>query len=116
MSAVTLKLKYASAAFVVVSLAMVVLAALFAWQDDLGTRRLGSMAESSLRERVATELSARASETAQHAADAVASAVRSRDAASLSRHLQEFMDDSPATYESHPRRAPDQWLEALGAK
>jgi len=26
--------------------------------------------------------------------------------------FQEFMDDSPATYESHPRRAPDQWLEA----
>jgi len=26
--------------------------------------------------------------------------------------FQEFMDDSPATYESHPRRAPDQWLKA----
>lgn len=26
--------------------------------------------------------------------------------------FQEFMDDSPATYESHPRRATDQWLEA----
>jgi phosphatidylserine decarboxylase len=26
--------------------------------------------------------------------------------------FQEFMDDSPATYESHPSRAPDQWLEA----
>jgi hypothetical protein len=24
----------------------------------------------------------------------------------------EFMDDSPATYESHPRDARDQWLEA----
>ena len=96
-SAVTLKLKYASAAFVVVLLAMVALAALFAWQDDLETRRLSSVAESSLRERVATELSARASETAEHAADAVASAVASRDAAGLSRHLQEFIDDSTVT-------------------
>jgi phosphatidylserine decarboxylase len=26
--------------------------------------------------------------------------------------FQEFMDDSPATYESHPSRARDQWLEA----
>ncbi len=26
--------------------------------------------------------------------------------------FDEFMDDSPATYESHPSRAPDQWLEA----
>jgi hypothetical protein len=28
------------------------------------------------------------------------------------RTFQEFMDDSLATYESHPRRAPNQWLEA----
>ncbi len=26
--------------------------------------------------------------------------------------FQEFMEDSPATYESHPRHARDQWLEA----
>jgi phosphatidylserine decarboxylase len=26
--------------------------------------------------------------------------------------FQEFMDDSPATYESHPSEAKDQWLEA----
>jgi phosphatidylserine decarboxylase len=26
--------------------------------------------------------------------------------------FQEFMDDSPATYESHPSEATDQWLEA----
>lgn len=26
--------------------------------------------------------------------------------------FQEFMDDSPATYESHPRHARNQWLEA----
>ena len=26
--------------------------------------------------------------------------------------FDEFMDDSPATYESHPSRAPDQWLKA----
>jgi len=92
-TAVTLKVKYASAAFVVVLLAMVVLAALFAWQDDVGSSRLGSMAEDAVRERVATELSARATETAQHAADAIAAAVRSPDAAALSRRLQPFMDD-----------------------
>jgi phosphatidylserine decarboxylase len=28
------------------------------------------------------------------------------------KNFQEFMDDSPATYESHPAKAPDQWLEA----
>jgi diguanylate cyclase (GGDEF)-like protein/PAS domain S-box-containing protein len=92
-TAVSLKLKYASAAFVVVLLAMALLAGLFAWQDDVGTRRLGSMAESSVRERVATELSARATETAAHAADAIAGAVRTNDAAALSRHLQPFIDD-----------------------
>jgi phosphatidylserine decarboxylase len=26
--------------------------------------------------------------------------------------FQEFMDDSPGTYESHPSKAPDQWLES----
>lgn len=28
------------------------------------------------------------------------------------RTFQEFLDDSPATYESHPRKAKDQWLKA----
>src|SRR5581483_9778547 len=118
-TAVSLKLKYASAAFVVVLLAMALLAGLFAWQDDVGTRRLGSLAESSVRERVATELSARATETAAHAADAVASAVRTRDAAALSRHLQPFIDDETVSEISVTDTAGDvlfSWKRAVTAK
>src|SRR5690349_10056862 len=68
---VSLKLKYASAAFVAVLLAMAAVTALLVWQHDMDTRRLGAMAEDTARQRVDVELRARASSTAAHAADAI---------------------------------------------
>src|SRR3984893_13586261 len=67
---------------------------MFAWQHDVGTRLLGTVAENTARDRVAIELRARVATTAAHAADSVSSAVRSRDTAAIARHLQPFADDA----------------------
>ncbi|HWM68015.1 MAG TPA: EAL domain-containing protein [Steroidobacteraceae bacterium] len=94
MTAVSLKLKYAAAAFLVVVLAVAVVTGVLAWQHDVGTRLLGNVAENTARDRVAIELRARVAATAAHAADSVSGAVRARDTASIARHLQPFADDS----------------------
>ena len=94
MSAVSLKLKYAAAAFLVVVLAVAVVTGVLGWQHDVSTRLLGNVAENTARDRVAIELRARAAATAAHAADTVSGAVRARDTAGISRHLQQFADDS----------------------
>ena len=93
-TAVSLKLKYATAAFLVVVLAVVVATGVLAWQHDVGTRLLGNVAENTARDRVAVELRARVAATAAHAADSVSAAVHARDTASIARHLQPFADDS----------------------
>jgi diguanylate cyclase (GGDEF)-like protein/PAS domain S-box-containing protein len=93
-TAVSLKLKYASAAFLVVVLAIALVTAVLAWQHDVGTRLLGNVAENTARDRVAVELRARADATAAHAAESIVSAVRLRDTATIARHLQPFADDS----------------------
>jgi diguanylate cyclase (GGDEF)-like protein/PAS domain S-box-containing protein len=93
-SAVSLKLKYAAAAFLVVVLAVAVVTGVLAWQHDVSTRLLGNVAENTARDRVAIELRARVAATATHAADSVSGAVRSRDTAGIARHLQQFADDS----------------------
>ena len=94
MTAVSLKLKYAAAAFLVVVLAVAVVTGVLAWQHDVGTRLLGNVAENTARDRVAIELRARVAATAAHAADSVSGAVRTRDTASIARRLQPFADDS----------------------
>ena len=94
MSAVSLKLKYAAAAFLVVVLAVAVVTGVLAWQHDVSTRLLGNVAENTARDRVAIELRARVAATAAHAADTVSGAVRARDTAGIARHLQQFADDS----------------------
>jgi diguanylate cyclase (GGDEF)-like protein/PAS domain S-box-containing protein len=92
-TAVSLKLKYAGAAFLVVLFAVAVVTAVLAWQHDVGTRLLGTEAENSARDRVAIELRARAAATAAHAADTVAVAVRTHDTEALAHRLQPFVDD-----------------------
>jgi len=92
-TAVSLKLKYASAAFVVVLLAVTIVTVMLAWQHDANTRRLGAEAENSVRERVAVELRARAAATASLAAESVLSAVRARDPGAIAHRLQPFADD-----------------------
>lgn len=94
MTAVSLKLKYAGAAFLVVLLAVAVVTAMLAWQHDVGTRLLGNVAENTARDRVAIELRARVGATASHAAESVADPVRNRDTAAIAKHLQPFADDS----------------------
>jgi len=92
-TAVSLKLRYAGAAFAAVVLAMIALAAVLVWRLDADGRRLASVAEDSARDRVALELRARVAATAAHAADAVASGVRMRDKGVIARRLQSFVDD-----------------------
>ena len=94
MTAVSLKLKYAGAAFLAVVLTVAVVTGVLAWQHDVGTRLLGTVAENTARDRVAIELRARVAATATHAAESISSAVRSRDTAAIARHLQPFADDS----------------------
>jgi diguanylate cyclase (GGDEF)-like protein/PAS domain S-box-containing protein len=91
---VSLKLKYAAAAFLVVVLAIAVVTGVLGWQHDVSTRLLGNVAENTARDRVAIELRARVAATAAHAADTVSGAVRARDTAGIARHLQQFADDS----------------------
>jgi diguanylate cyclase (GGDEF)-like protein/PAS domain S-box-containing protein len=92
-TAVSLKLKYAGAAFLVVVFAVAVITAVLTWQHDVGARLVGEVAENTARDRVAVELRARVAATASHAAEAVAGAVRARDIAALSQRLQPFADD-----------------------
>ncbi len=93
LSRVSLKLKYAGAAFVAVLLAAGAVIGVLAWQHDVGTRLIGLVAEDSARDRVAVELRARAAATAAHAAEVVSGAVRARDTSQIARHLQPFADD-----------------------
>lgn len=93
MTAVSLKLKYASAAFVAVLLAMSAVTALLAWRYGADARELGAMAEGSARERVTAEFSARAESVASHVADAISTSLRAQDSGTIARRLQPFLDD-----------------------
>ena len=94
MSALSLKLKYAGAAFIALVLAALVLVALFAWQQRFESRRLGALAQSATRERTALELDARALETARHVAESAAVALPSAGPPlDLAQRLQPFLDD-----------------------
>ena len=91
---VSLKFRYAGAAFMGVVLAAFVLVLLFAWQQRFESRRLGALAQSATRERTALELDARALETARHVAESAAAALQSANAPTdLAQRLQPFLDD-----------------------
>ena len=91
--AVSLKLKYAIAAFVAVLLAMAAVTVLLVWQHDSDTRHLGAMAEDTARESLDVELRARASSTAAHAADSITNSIRTRDTVTVARRLLPFIED-----------------------
>jgi diguanylate cyclase (GGDEF)-like protein/PAS domain S-box-containing protein len=93
MSIVSLKLKYAAAAFLTVLFGTFVIMSLLAWQHQIDLRQLGTAAQDYTRERVGLELQARAAATARHAADAATPALRSGDASSLATRLQRFVED-----------------------
>lgn len=108
MSAVSLKLKYATAAFMAVLLAALAVIALLAWQQRVDSKRLGQIAQSAAREHTTRELEARAGAIARHASDSAAIALRADGgnvAAALSQQLQPFFDDQ--TVASITVRGPD---------
>ena len=87
------KLKHACAAFLVVVLAAAAVGGVLLIRHSADTRALSALAERATRERLDPELRARAQSIAAHAADAVASAVRTGDVNAVARRLQPFMDD-----------------------
>jgi diguanylate cyclase (GGDEF)-like protein/PAS domain S-box-containing protein len=93
MSGISLKTKYAGAAFGAVLAATLVVIALLAWQHRVDVSRIGALADASVREQVRGELKARADTAARHVADAAAGALRAGNDAALPRQLQRFQDD-----------------------
>jgi len=92
-SAVSLKIKYASAAFLAVVLGAVFVGALLTWQHRGDSQQQGNLASSYARQGVARELQARAQASARYVADAAAAALASSDPSSLAQRLQPFLDD-----------------------
>src|SRR5262245_16408854 len=97
MSIVSLKLKYAAAAFLTVLLGTFVVMSLLAWQHRVDSHHLGTVAQSYARERISLELQARAAATARHAAEAVTPPLVSGDKASLRERMQRFASDKTVT-------------------
>jgi len=90
---VSLKLKYAAAAFVAVLLGTLVVIALLAWQQRSDAQQLGVLAEDFARDRVAVELQQRTDAAARHAAEVAGALVRDGDRETLSRRMQAFSED-----------------------
>src|SRR2546429_9806603 len=91
--AATFKFKYAGAAFLVVVLAAAAVATVLLVRHQADTRTLSALAERAARERVDPELQARAQSIAEHAADAIAGAVRAGDGSGVLRRLQPFIEN-----------------------
>src|SRR5579864_2739924 len=122
MTATSLKLRFAGAAFAMVVCAIAAVAAIFLWQHDVGTRRLGAVAENTARDRVAKELRARVDAIATHAADTLVQPVRKRDTEAITRNLQPFAQDptvsaitvtDPAGFVIYRWRRPEANTQAL---
>jgi len=92
-SAISLKLKYASAAFLGVVLVALFVVAFLAWQHRSDTAQQGNLASRFARQGVGLELQARAEASARYVADATAATLASADPSSLARRLQPFLDD-----------------------
>jgi diguanylate cyclase (GGDEF)-like protein/PAS domain S-box-containing protein len=93
-SAVSLKLKYAASAFLAVLVAALVLVAVFAWREEVDSRRLGALAQTAAREHTQSELDARAVAIVRHVAESAATALTSGEGGtSIGQHLQPFLDD-----------------------
>ena len=92
-SAISLKLKYASAAFLGVVLVALFVVAFLVWQHRADTQQQSSLASGFARQGVGLELQERAQASARYVADATAAAVASAEPAGLSRRLQPFLDD-----------------------
>jgi PAS domain S-box/diguanylate cyclase (GGDEF) domain len=90
---VSLKLKYASAAFVAALIAGAAILSLVLWQQRGGAERLGALAQSAVQESVLLELRNRAVVSARLAAQAAQDAALTRDTAALARSLEPVLAD-----------------------
>jgi diguanylate cyclase (GGDEF)-like protein/PAS domain S-box-containing protein len=92
-SIVSLKLKYAGAAFLTVLCGTLVVMTLLAWQHRADIRRLGAIAQDYSREQIGREMQARAASVARHLADVAATALQPRDDAALAERMERFAAD-----------------------
>jgi diguanylate cyclase (GGDEF)-like protein/PAS domain S-box-containing protein len=90
---VSLKIKYAGAAFLAVALGALFVVALLAWQHRSDSQRQGDLASGFARQGVSLELQARAQTSARYVADAAAAALTDPDPGSLAARMQPFLDD-----------------------
>jgi diguanylate cyclase (GGDEF)-like protein/PAS domain S-box-containing protein len=88
-----LKQKYIAVAIGSALVGSAALIVLLTYQNNLDSARLGQIAAADVRDQVATELEARASAVARHAADAAVPAVLARDRDALARDLSSFEAD-----------------------
>ena len=93
MTAVSFRLRYAGAAFVLALLAVAAVAALLAWRQHSEARALSAVAGQAARESIRPELAARAQSVASHAAENIAGAVRAGDRDGIASRLEAFTRD-----------------------
>jgi diguanylate cyclase (GGDEF)-like protein/PAS domain S-box-containing protein len=91
---VSLKLKYAGAAFAAVLIGTLLVMALLAWQQRAGTRQVAELAAGFSEGQVDVEMQARANVTARYVADAAAPLMSSSESEALTRRMQSFSEDA----------------------
>jgi diguanylate cyclase (GGDEF)-like protein/PAS domain S-box-containing protein len=90
---VSLKLKYAGAAFAAVLVGTLIVMALLAWQQRSGTRQVAELATGYTAGQVDVEVQARANAAAKHAAEAAAPLMGRNEGEALARRMQGFAED-----------------------
>src|SRR4029450_11055230 len=90
---VSLKLKYAGAAFAAVLAGTLLVMALLAWQQRAGTHKVAQLAAGYPAGQVDVEVQARANNTARHVAEAAAPLMGRNDGEALTRRMQGFSED-----------------------
>jgi diguanylate cyclase (GGDEF)-like protein/PAS domain S-box-containing protein len=92
-TAISFRLRYAGAAFVVALAAAAAVTAVLAYRQHQDAQALGTLAALAARESVRPELTARAQSVAAHAAETIAGAVRSGDRDGIASRLEPFTRD-----------------------
>jgi diguanylate cyclase (GGDEF)-like protein/PAS domain S-box-containing protein len=92
-TAISFRLRYAGAAFVVALAAAAAVTAVLAYGQHRDAQALGTLAAQAARESVRPELTARARSVAAHAAETIAGAVRSGDRDGIAARLEPFTRD-----------------------
>src|SRR5690349_25001404 len=90
---VSLKLKYAGAAFAAVLAGTLLVMVLLAWQQRAGTHQVAALAAGYTAGQVDVEAQVRANATARHAAEAAASFMGRADGEALANRMRGFSED-----------------------